>query len=92
MCETHPDLLKQYSDFENAIHVHDIIARVVSCISPAKFNECFINWMRDCYFSDDIDVITIDGKTLRHSYDRSRRRGAIHVISEFSKMHSLVFG
>ncbi|WP_162534848.1 transposase family protein, partial [Escherichia coli] len=22
------------------------IARVVSCISPAKFHECFINWMR----------------------------------------------
>ncbi len=34
----------------------------------------------------------IDGKTLRHSYDKSRRRGAIHVISAFSTMHSLVIG
>ncbi|WP_289626664.1 hypothetical protein, partial [Escherichia coli] len=24
--------------------VHDTIARVVSCISPSKFHECFINW------------------------------------------------
>ncbi|EEX5430502.1 ISAs1 family transposase, partial [Escherichia coli] len=32
------------------------------------------------------------GKTLRHSYDKSRRRGAIHVISAFSTMHSLVIG
>ncbi|GCX94403.1 type IV secretion protein Rhs [Escherichia coli] len=31
-------------------------------------------------------------KTLRHSYDKSRRRGAIHVISAFSTMHSLVLG
>ncbi|STG53738.1 H repeat-containing Rhs element protein [Escherichia coli] len=31
-------------------------------------------------------------KTLRHSYDKSRRRGAIHVISAFSTMHSLVIG
>ncbi|MBW9613967.1 ISAs1 family transposase [Escherichia coli] len=38
------------------------------------------------------DVIAIDGKTLRHSYDKSRRRGAIHVISAFSTMHSLVIG
>ncbi|WP_112030650.1 ISAs1 family transposase, partial [Escherichia coli] len=68
------------------------IARVVSCISPAKFHECFINWMRDCHSSDDKDVIAIDGKTLRHSYDKSRRRGAIHVISAFSTMHSLVIG
>ncbi|ENA54559.1 DDE_Tnp_1-associated family protein [Escherichia coli 2726950] len=45
--ETHLDFLKQYGDFENGIPVHDTIARVVSCISPAKFHECFINWMRD---------------------------------------------
>ncbi|WP_137295938.1 ISAs1 family transposase, partial [Escherichia coli] len=83
---------KQYGDFENGIPVHDTIARVVSCISPAKFHECFINWMRDCHSSDDKDVIAIDGKTLRHSYDKSRRRGAIHVISAFSTMHSLVIG
>ncbi|HGX4932464.1 TPA: ISAs1 family transposase, partial [Escherichia coli] len=70
----------------------DTIARVVSCISPSKFHECFINWMRDCHTSDDKDVIAIDGKTLRHSYDKSRRKGAIHVISAFSTMHSLVIG
>ncbi|HBB2498704.1 TPA: ISAs1 family transposase, partial [Escherichia coli] len=60
--------------------------------SPAKFHECFINWMRDCHSSNDKDVIAIDGKTLRHSYDKSRRKGAIHVISAFSTMHSLVIG
>ena len=60
--ETHLDFLKLYGDFENGIPVHDTIARVVSCISPAKFHECFINWMRDCYTSDDKDVIAIDGK------------------------------
>ncbi|MCR1081511.1 ISAs1 family transposase [Escherichia coli] len=39
-------------------------------MSPAKFHECFINWMRDCHSSNDKDVIAIDGKTLQHSYDR----------------------
>ncbi|QCT87265.1 ISAs1 family transposase [Escherichia sp. E4742] len=53
--ETHLDFLKQYGDFENGIPVHDTIARVVSCISPAKFHECFINWMRDCHSSNDDD-------------------------------------
>lgn len=48
--------------------------------------------MRECHSSDDKDVITIDGKTLRHSYDKSRRKGEIHVISAFSTMHSLVLG
>ncbi|WP_200425734.1 transposase family protein, partial [Escherichia coli] len=40
------------------------IARVCTPVfSPAKFHECFINWMRDCHSSDDKDVIAIDGKT-----------------------------
>ncbi|ONG23425.1 hypothetical protein BW690_25880 [Escherichia coli] len=80
--ETHLDFLKQYGDFENGIPVHDTIARVVSCISPAKFHECFINWMRDCHSSNDKDVIAIDGKTLRHSYDKSRRRGARYITQD----------
>ena len=88
----HLDFLKQYGDFENGIPVHDTIARIVPCISPAKYHECFIPWIRDCHSSDDKDVIAIDGKTLRHSYDKSRRRGAIHIISAFSTMHSLVIG
>ena len=74
--ETHLDFMKQYGDFENGIPVHDTIARVVSCISLAKFHECFINWMRDCHSSNDKDVIAIDGKALPHSYDKSGRRRA----------------
>lgn len=90
--ETHLDFLKQYGDFEQGIPVHDTIARVVSCISPNKFHECFINWMRDCHSSEDGSVIAIDGKTLRGSYDKSRRRGAIHVISVFCAMGGVVPG
>ncbi|EFD4896776.1 ISAs1 family transposase [Escherichia coli] len=60
--ETHLDFLKQYGDFENGIPVHGTIARVISCISPAKFYECLINWMRGCHSSNDKDVIAIDGK------------------------------
>ncbi|EDQ7230748.1 ISAs1 family transposase [Salmonella enterica subsp. enterica] len=90
--ETHLDFLKQYGDFEHGIPVHDTIARVVSCISPQKFHECFINWMHDCHSSEDGSVIAIDGKTLRGSYDKSRRRGAIHVISAFAAMGGVVLG
>lgn len=90
--EAHIEFLKEYGGFENGIPVHDTIASVISCISPKKFHECFINWMRDCHSPDDGDIIAIDGKTLRHSYDKSRRRGAIHVISAFSTMNGLVLG
>lgn len=78
----HINFLKLYSDFEHGIPAHDTIARVVACISPVKFHECFITWMYDHHSSDDSDVIAINGKTLRRSYDKSRRQGAIHVMAE----------
>lgn len=84
--------LKQYGDFDHGIPVHDTITHVVSCISPQRFHECFINWMRDCHSSENGSVIAIDGKTLRGSYDKGRRRGAIHVISAFSAMGGVVLG
>lgn len=36
--------------------------------------------------------MAIDGKTLRGSYDKIRRRGAIHVINAFSIMSGVVLG
>lgn len=48
--------------------------------------------MRDCHSSEDGSVIAIDGKTLRGSYDKSRRRGAIHVISAFCATEGVVLG
>lgn len=87
----HLDFLKLYCDFKNGIPVHDTIARVVSCISSTKFHECFINWMKECHSIDE-DIIAIDGKTLRGSYDKSRRCGAIHVINAFSTMSGVVLG
>ena len=85
------DFLKLYGDFDNGIPVHDTVARVVSNVNPQKFHQCFINWMQECH-SVDGDVIAIDGKTLRGSYDKSRRRGAIHVISAFSSVNGVVLG
>lgn len=48
--------------------------------------------MRDCHSSEDGSVIAIDGKTFRGFYDKSRRRGAIHVISTFCATEGVVLG
>lgn len=89
--EISPGFFKLNRDFENGIPVHDTIARVVSCVSSGKFHECFINWMKECH-SVNKDIIAIDGKALRGTYDKSRRRGAINIISAFSTMSKVVPG
>jgi hypothetical protein len=39
--------------------------------------------MNDCHSATKVDVIAIDGKTVRGSYDKSNKRGAIHMMSAF---------
>ena len=37
-------------------------------------------------------MITIDGKTVRGSYDKSNKRGAIHMVSAFFAANEVVIG
>jgi len=38
------------------------------------------------------EVIAIDGKTARHSYDQGQRKGAIHMVSTWASQNPLVLG
>lgn len=64
----------------------------MSLINPKEFQRSFMQWMNECHVATQGDVVCIDGKTLRRSYDKSRRRGAIHRISAFSAANNLVLG
>ena len=78
------DWLRQYGDFDHGIPVHDTIARVISQINPKQFQKSFLNWMADCHEATRGDVIAIDGKTVRRSFDKGKKQGAIHMFSAFS--------
>ena len=84
--------LQQYGDYKNGIPVHDTIARVISMINPKQFQSCFIAWMNDCHCVTKGNVIAIDGKTVRGSYDKSKKRGAIHMVSVFCAANKVVIG
>ncbi len=48
--------------------------------------------MNACHKVSQGDVIAIDGKTLRRSYDKSKKRDAIHRVSAFSAANNVVLG
>ncbi len=61
-------------------------------ISAKQMQKCFSLWMYDCHQATGGDVIAIDGKTLRGTYDKGRRQGAIHMVSAFSAANQVVIG
>ena len=76
--------LTQYGEFEQGIPSADTVARVMGMISPKALQKAFIDWMRDCHELTDGEVVAIDGKTVRGSYDKSRDRAAIHMVNAFA--------
>lgn len=84
------DWLKRYGDFDNGIPSDDTIARVMGRLSPRKVQECFSAWMASCHEQTDGQIIAIDGKTVRGSYNKSKRKGAIHMVSAFCVENSVV--
>tara|TARA_R110002167_G_scaffold1767_1_gene8478 strand:+ start:36377 stop:37501 length:1125 start_codon:yes stop_codon:yes gene_type:complete len=85
-------LLKKYGYFHYGIPVHDTIARIISAIEPSQFQDCFINWMKEAEISTQGEIIAVDGKTVRRSYDKKSKQGAIHMVSAFAAENGVVLG
>ena len=64
------DWLKRFLKLPNGIPSHDTFGRVFSLIDPAQFQRCFVDWVKGISELTQGEVIAIDGKTLRGSYDR----------------------
>jgi len=78
------EFLKRYGDFSDGIPSADTIARVMGMISPKSLQEAFIKWMKACHELTDGEVIAIDGKTVKGSYNKSKDQQAIHMVNAFA--------
>ncbi|GAB4341077.1 MAG: ISAs1 family transposase [Cyanophyceae cyanobacterium] len=76
----------------NGIPSHDTIARLFAALNPTALTECFTRWVRSVAQLNAGEVIAIDGKTLRRSYDRGGHRGAIHMVSAWASHNRLILG
>jgi predicted transposase YbfD/YdcC len=86
------DWLRQFLALHNGIPSHDTIARVFARLDPQAFEQCFVNWIETITQAMGAQVIPIDGKKLRQSFDRSAGQKAIHVVSAWACEHRLVLG
>lgn len=76
----------------NGIPSHDTFGRVFARIDPVQFQHCFIRWMRTIYRVTNGEVVPIDGKTLRHSFDTELALSPIHMVSAWATKNRLVLG
>lgn len=90
--EAKHEWLKQFLELPNGIPSHDTFGRVFSIISPVEFQRSFLNWIKAISESIEREVVVIDGKTSRRSYDKSKGKGAIHMVSAWATANRVVLG
>lgn len=76
----------------NGIPSHDTFARVFARLDPEQMQKCFMSWITAISQLSRGEVIAIDGKTVRHSYDRTKGKGAIHLVSAWASANRVVLG
>ena len=83
---------ESFLKLEHGIPSHDTFGRLFARLVPEEFERCFLSWVRAACQKVGGDLISIDGKTLRHSYDREDPKAAIHRVSAWSAQNHVVLG
>ncbi len=82
--------LRQFRPFTAGIPVDDTIARIIRALDTEKLVQCFIGWVNALRRQQGHQLIAIDGKTLRHSFN-AKPNDALHAITVWLREQSLVF-
>jgi predicted transposase YbfD/YdcC len=82
--------LRTFLKLPHGIPSHDTIARVFRLLDSDHFEASFRDWI--CIVNRQLGTkhIAIDGKALRHSYDKLNMKGMLHLVSAWSVDNRLV--
>ncbi len=84
--------LKTFLELPNGIPSHDTFARVIRKLNPETLEKNFQAWVKQMTQKLGLEVVAIDGKTLKGSYDRESLLQALQIVSAWSSSHQLVLG
>lgn len=84
--------LSQFLALPNGIPSHDTFERVFARLRRDALQQCFLSWVQTMFEWKDGQLIRVDGKTLRGSYERGGKRGMIHMVSAWASENRIVLG
>ena len=88
--------LQERLSLAGGIPSHDTFGRVFAQLDPEAFSRCFSAWTKamkariDGNGAEAAEVIALDGKKLRHSFDTATGKAAIHMVSAWATQSRLV--
>jgi predicted transposase YbfD/YdcC len=84
--------LRTFLELPNGIPSHDTFRRVFILIDPDAFEASFTAWAGSLVAGFEREVVAIDGKTLRRSFEHGREHSPWHLVSAWASEQGLVLG
>jgi predicted transposase YbfD/YdcC len=84
-------LLRRFRPFRDGTPAHDHLGDIFASLDAKEFQRCFVAWVA-ALTGAPAEVIAIDGKTLRRSYQKKGAKEPIHMVSAFAARQRLVLG
>ena len=88
--ESKEEWFKTFLELPNGIPSHDTFARVFSVLDAEQFRQCFYEWVRAVNDIKPGQLLAIDGKTIRRSFDTATGKTALHMVSVWAVENDVV--
>ena len=82
-------LLRRFLPFADGTPPHDRLGEIFAALDATAFQRCFVEWV-GALTKTPVEVIAIDGKTMRGTNGKKDPKAAIHMVSAFAARERLV--
>jgi hypothetical protein len=91
------DLFRRFLELPHGIPSHDTFRRVFQAVCPLALQRCLIAWLQGLRQTATAaagagEVVAIDGKTLRRTFDRAQGLGALQLVSAWASANGITLG
>ena len=86
------DWLRKYIELPYGIPSYATFRRVFLVLEPNSLKECLTVWAEGLSGATEGQVIALDGKTLRHTFDKWSEQKSLHMVNAWVTELGLALG
>lgn len=84
--------LAKFLDLREGTPSHDTFSLVFARLNPEQLQDSFISWVQAVYQRLTGEVVAVDGKKLRHSFNTAEEQPMITMVSAWATEAEVVLG